>query len=69
MFEMLGLKEDALIQYDELDAMFDQSVENFASGGKVFYFNNFQIFTPITAIKDFFFTFWLMPRTFTKYLE
>ena len=34
MFEMLGLKEDALIQYDELDAMFDQFVENFASGGK-----------------------------------
>ena len=33
MFEMLGLKEDALIQYDELDAMFDQFVENFANGG------------------------------------
>ncbi|GFR71067.1 trafficking protein particle complex subunit 10-like [Elysia marginata] len=35
MFEMLGLKEDALIQYDELDAMFDQFVENFASGETV----------------------------------
>ncbi|RUS69290.1 hypothetical protein EGW08_022949, partial [Elysia chlorotica] len=35
MFEMLGLKEDALIQYDELDAMFDQFVENFASGEAV----------------------------------
>ncbi|CAG5118255.1 unnamed protein product, partial [Candidula unifasciata] len=35
MLEMLGLKEDALIQYDELDAMFDQFVENFANGDTV----------------------------------
>ena len=33
MLEVLGLREDALIQYDELDAMFDQFVENHASGG------------------------------------
>lgn len=33
MMEMLGLKEDALIQYDELEAMFDQFIENYASGG------------------------------------
>ncbi|KAK6170462.1 hypothetical protein SNE40_018849 [Patella caerulea] len=32
MFEMLGLFEDALIQYDELDALFTQFVENHASG-------------------------------------
>uniref|UniRef100_A0A2C9L2H9 TRAPPC10/Trs130 N-terminal domain-containing protein n=1 Tax=Biomphalaria glabrata TaxID=6526 RepID=A0A2C9L2H9_BIOGL len=35
MLEMLGLKEDALIQYDELDATFDQFIENFANGGNV----------------------------------
>ena len=34
MLEVLGLREDALIQYDELDAMFDQFVENHASGGE-----------------------------------
>ncbi|KAL8586605.1 hypothetical protein ACOMHN_040113 [Nucella lapillus] len=34
MLEVLGLREDALIQYDELDAMFDQFVENHAGGGK-----------------------------------
>jgi hypothetical protein len=33
MLEVLGLREDALIQYDELDAMFDQFVANHASGG------------------------------------
>ncbi|ESO89314.1 hypothetical protein LOTGIDRAFT_106362, partial [Lottia gigantea] len=32
MFEMLGLYEDALIQYDELDALFTQFVENHANG-------------------------------------
>ncbi|XP_055890053.1 trafficking protein particle complex subunit 10-like [Biomphalaria glabrata] len=35
MLEMLGLKEDALIQYDELDATFDQFIENFANGDTV----------------------------------
>ena len=34
MLEVLGLREDALIQYDELDAMFDQFVENHANGGQ-----------------------------------
>ena len=34
MFEMLGLFDDALIQYDELDALFTQFVLNHASGGK-----------------------------------
>ena len=33
MFEMLGLFDDALIQYDELDALFTQFVLNHASGG------------------------------------
>lgn len=33
MLEILGLKDDALIQYDELEAMFDQFVENHANGG------------------------------------
>ena len=33
MLEMLGVWEDALVQYDELDAMFAQFVENHAAGG------------------------------------
>ena len=35
MFEMLGLHDDALIQYDELDALFTQFVLNHASGGMI----------------------------------
>ena len=35
MFEMLGLFEDAMVQYDELDALFTQFVLNHAAGGKV----------------------------------
>ncbi|XP_052241628.1 trafficking protein particle complex subunit 10-like isoform X2 [Dreissena polymorpha] len=35
MFEMLGLYDDALIQYDELDALFTQFVVNHASGQAV----------------------------------
>ncbi|XP_025097786.1 LOW QUALITY PROTEIN: trafficking protein particle complex subunit 10-like [Pomacea canaliculata] len=35
MLEILGLKDDALIQYDELEAMFDQFVENHANGEMV----------------------------------
>lgn len=35
MFEMLGLCEDALIQYDELDALFTQFILNHASGQSV----------------------------------
>ena len=43
MLEILGLREDALIQYDELDAMFDQFVTNHASGGDfVLEFCNFK---------------------------
>ena len=34
MFEMLGLHEDALVQYDELDALFTQFILNHAVGGK-----------------------------------
>ena len=34
MFEMLGLYEDALVQYDELDALFTQFVLNHAVGGR-----------------------------------
>jgi hypothetical protein len=33
MFEMLGCYEDALVQYDELDALFTQFVLNHAAGG------------------------------------
>ena len=33
MFEMLTLYEDALVQYDELDALFTQFVLNHAAGG------------------------------------
>ena len=34
MFEMLGLHEDALVQYDELDALFTQFILNHAVGGR-----------------------------------
>ena len=34
MFEMLGLYEDSLVQYDELDALFTQFVLNHAAGGR-----------------------------------
>ena len=34
MFEMLGLYDDAMIQYDELDALFSQFILNHASGRK-----------------------------------
>lgn len=33
MFEMLGLFEDALVQYDELDALFTQFLLNHDAGG------------------------------------
>ena len=33
MYEMLGLYEDALVQYDELDALFTQFILNRAAGG------------------------------------
>ena len=35
MYEMLGLYEDSLVQYDELDALFTQFVLNHAAGGKL----------------------------------
>ena len=35
MFEMLGLYDDAMIQYDELDALFSQFILNHASGRKL----------------------------------
>ena len=34
MYEMLGLCEDALVQYDELDALFTQFILNHAAGGE-----------------------------------
>jgi len=34
MYEMLGLHEDSLVQYDELDALFTQFVLNHAAGGE-----------------------------------
>lgn len=34
MFEMLQQFEDALVQYDELDALFSQYVVNFGAGGE-----------------------------------
>lgn len=33
MYEMLGLPEEALIQYDELDALFTQFAANHIVGG------------------------------------
>lgn len=35
VFEMLQQFEDALVQYDELDALFTQYVLNFGAGGKL----------------------------------
>ena len=35
VLEMLGLYEEALVQYDELDALFTQFVLNSNVGGKV----------------------------------
>lgn len=37
MYEMLGLYEDALVQYDELDALFTQFILNRAAGGRWFW--------------------------------
>ena len=34
MFEMLGIYDDSLLQYDELDALFTQFLLNHAAGGK-----------------------------------
>ena len=34
MFEMLGLFEDSLVQYDELDALFTQFLLNHVAGGE-----------------------------------
>lgn len=34
VFEMLQQFEDALVQYDELDALFSQYVVNFGAGGE-----------------------------------
>lgn len=33
MYEMLGLYEDALVQYDELDALLTQFILNHSAGG------------------------------------
>lgn len=41
-FEMLGLYDEALVQYDELDALFTQFVLNSAVGGPLIY-----LFSPI----------------------
>ncbi len=41
MFEMLGLYDEALIQYDELDALFTQFVLNLAVGGIFLFFHHF----------------------------
>lgn len=35
MFEMLGVYDDSLLQYDELDALFTQFLLNHAAGGKL----------------------------------
>ena len=35
MYEMLGLYEDSLVQYDELDALFTQFILNHAAGGNI----------------------------------
>ena len=35
VFSMLGLYDQALVQYDELDALFTQFLVNFTAGGKL----------------------------------
>ena len=37
VFEMLGLFDEALVQYDELDALFTQFVLNSAVGGMSYF--------------------------------
>lgn len=37
MLEMLHVYDDALIQYDELDALFTQFVVNHVAGGRLLY--------------------------------
>ena len=37
MFEMLGLYEEALIQYDEIDALLTQMIINSQFGGTTFH--------------------------------
>lgn len=53
MFEMLGLFDDALIQYDELDALFTQFVLNHASGGAKKFLksvtNTSQMYNPLST--------------------
>lgn len=39
---MLGLNDEALVQYDELDALFSQFVVNGISSDNVSWLNNFQ---------------------------
>lgn len=41
MYEMLGLFEDALIQYDELDALFTQYILFFAAGSMYYIYITF----------------------------
>lgn len=48
MFEMLGLFDDALVQYDELDALFTQFVLNHAAGASAEWLNNFADITCCT---------------------
>jgi hypothetical protein len=35
VYEMLGLEEDALVNFDELDALFSQFIINAGAGGKI----------------------------------
>jgi len=46
MYQMLGLYEDCLVQYDELDALFTQFVLNYAAGGQ------FITVTPVITIEN-----------------
>lgn len=46
VFEMLQQFEDALVQYDELDALFTQYVLNFGAGGTMALFT-----TPTVALQ------------------
>lgn len=47
---MLGLYDEALVQYDELDALFTQFVLNSNVGGMIFSFSFYYLFIQIIIL-------------------
>jgi len=52
--EMLGIHDEALVQYDELDAMFTQFILNSQVGSKHFLFDSILLTLFINIIFSFF---------------